>query len=71
MADSEDEEVPPQRDVKVFCTFSFTTWTNFRLVQIAYDETPFVKLSTTPGESKIVRVKLLSTCNLRGHSFHS
>ena len=28
MADSEDEEVPPQRDVKVFCTFSFTTWTH-------------------------------------------
>ena len=28
MADNEDEEVPPQRDVKVFCTFSFTTWTH-------------------------------------------
>ena len=47
------------------------TWTNFRLVQIAYDETPFMKLSTTPGKSKIVRVKFLSTWSLKGHNFQS
>ena len=73
MADSEDEEVPPQRDVKVFCTFSFITWTHdMDEFQIgSYDETPFMKLSTTPGKSKIVRVKFLSTWSLKGHNFHS